>query len=51
MQIFALEKVIKIRKFYANIRSKTTFVQMVLNKRKSIFEFYREKNDVLGCQS
>ena len=41
MQIFALEKVIKIRKFYANIRAKYHFVQMVLNNRKSIFEFFR----------
>ena len=31
-------------KFYANIRSKYTFVQMVLNNRKSIFEISREKN-------
>ena len=48
MQIFVPQKRIK---FYANIHSKTTFVQMVLNKRKSIFEMQRIKNVILCEQS
>ena len=51
MQIFALEKAKKIREILCKYNTKVTFVQMVLNERKSIFEFYRIKNVTFGQKS
>ena len=43
MQIFVPEKHVQNREILCKYNRKPHFVQMVLNNRKSIFEFYRVK--------